>query len=648
MKANNFIKAIAALLLIGTFASCTKEQQGGNEVSVSENDHTMYVNVAISSSNGLGTKAYDPTTDPDFDKGIPKESEVKIVYFVFYDADGQVVGDIVQVPVGELETETELDGGNVRKTYVSVVPVTMLKGQSTPTQVMCYVNPVTPSELQNPISYIETVTRERVMTAEGNFPMSNSVYYNGQNVVRAAQIGEGQLFESKDAAEDALTKDENAARVNIYVERYAAKLNFSLAATTSDNSYDAGEGEETFTLKFNAKKWALNAQGKTAFITKSFRKSGTQGIILDENYTYDEANTIIDKNNTWQWNSSAMHRSYWACSPSYYTDAYPEVAGDVEDDFAVKYWTLDEVLNTPGVGFTPTAAGEAQYFRETTVGTVGFNGTNPAAAVPSVILVGDYTVNNGTADLPEGTTFYTYQKNAEGHANIYFETAASSDNAASAVAGGTSMLRRFINQITILAKKDATTGVITVFDPSNNAVDLRYLASVLEVTRPSDEVIAASTDKLAARRMTVQLKDGYTHPDGYTLVFANGSGYTEVTADNINDLNVLLIANVGFADKYNAGAAYFNIPVKHLGWYRAGNPNAAATTVDWSKVRVGDFGVVRNHSYDLDVTSITGLGTGIADPNDPIVPPVDTKDYYVGYRLNILNWALVPTQEVEL
>lgn len=77
MKANNFIKAIAALLLIGTFASCTKEQQGGNEVSVSENDHTMYVNVAISSSNGLGTKAYDPTTDPDFDKGIPKESEVK-------------------------------------------------------------------------------------------------------------------------------------------------------------------------------------------------------------------------------------------------------------------------------------------------------------------------------------------------------------------------------------------------------------------------------------------------------------------------------------------------------------------------------------------------------------------------------------------
>lgn len=649
MKANNFIKAIAALLLIGTFASCTKEQQGGNEVSVSENDHTMYVNVAISSSNGLGTKAYDPTTNPDFDKGEPKESEVKIVYFVFYDAEGQVVGDIVQVPVGELGTEEILTGGNVNKTYVSVVPVTVLKGQSTPTQVMCYVNPVTPSELQNPISYIETVTRERVKTAEGYFPMSNSVYYNAQNVVRAAQIGAGQLFESKDAAEDALTKEDgDAARVNIYVERYAAKLNFSLAAATSDNSYDAGEGEETFTLKFNAKKWALNAQGKTAFITKSFRKSGTQGIILDENYAYDEADGIIDPNNKWQWNSTAMHRSYWACSPSYYTEGYPEVAGDVEADFAVKYWTLEEVLTNSEVGFTPTAGGEAQYFRETTVGTVGFNGSNPAAAVPSVILVGDYTVNNGTADLPAGTTFYTYQKNAAGHANIYFETAASSENATSAVAGGTSMLRRFIDQITILAKKDVITGVITVFDPSNNAADLRYLASVLEVARPSDAVIEASTDKLAARRMTVQLKEGFTHPDGYNLVFANGSGYEDVTTENRNALNVLLIANVGFADKYNAGAAYFNIPVKHLGWYRTDNPNADATTVDWSKVRVGDFGVVRNHSYDIDVTSITGLGTGIADPKDPIVPPVDTKDYYVGYRLNILNWALVPTQTVEL
>lgn len=648
MKANNFIKAIAALLLIGTFASCTKEQQGGNEVSVSENDHTMYVNVAISSSNGLGTKAYNPITDPDFDKGEPKESEVKIVYFVFYDDKGQVVGDIVQVPVGELGTETDLTDGNVSKTYVSVVPVTVLKGQSKPTQVMCYVNPVTPSELQNPISYIETVTRERVMTADGNFPMSNSVYYNDQNVVRAAQIGNGQLFESMDAAKKALEDNQDAARVNIYVERYAAKLNFSLAAATSDNSYAAGEGEEIFTLKFNAKKWALNAQGKTAFITKSFRKRGTQGIILEENYTYDEADAVIDKNNTntWRWNSTANHRSYWACSPSYYTAIYPEVAGEVKDDFAVKYWTLDEVLNTPGVGFSPTSAGEAQYFRETTVGTAGFKGTNPAAAVPSVILVGDYTVSKGAAVLPEGTTFYTYQKNAAGHANIYFETAASSDNAASAVAGGTSMLRRFINQITILAKKNAD-GVVTVFDPSN-ADDLEYLAKVLEVTRPSVDVINASTKKLAARRMTVQLKKDFTHPDGYTLVFANGSGYEEVSADNINDLNVLLIANVGFADKYNAGAAYFNIPVKHLGWYRSDNPNATATTVDWSKVRVGDFGVVRNHSYDIDVTSITGLGTGIADPNDPIVPPVDTKDYYVGYRLNILNWALVPTQEVEL
>ena len=63
---------------------------------------------------------------------------------------------------------------------------------------------------------------------------------------------------------------------------------------------------------------------------------------------------------------------------------------------------------------------------------------------------------------------------------------------------------------------------------------------------------------------------------------------------------------------------------------------------------VGDFGLVRNHVYSINVTTIKGLGTAIADPTDPTVPPAETTDYFVAYRLNILNWAIVPTQNVDL
>lgn len=58
--------------------------------------------------------------------------------------------------------------------------------------------------------------------------------------------------------------------------------------------------------------------------------------------------------------------------------------------------------------------------------------------------------------------------------------------------------------------------------------------------------------------------------------------------------------------------------------------------------------MVRNHSYSINISSITGLATGIAGVDDPIVPPAETKDYYVAYKVRILKWAVVPVQNVDL
>ncbi len=103
------------------------------------------------------------------------------------------------------------------------------------------------------------------------------------------------------------------------------------------------------------------------------------------------------------------------------------------------------------------------------------------------------------------------------------------------------------------------------------------------------------------------------------------------------------------ATNVNAGGkAYFNIPVLHYGWYRASNGHTATSKIDWSNLQVGDLGMVRNHSYSVNVTAINGLGTAISDYEAPIVPPADTKEQYVSYKINILKWAVVPPQNVEL
>lgn len=710
------------MLALG-LASCSDDKLDNGGSDVAEIDHTMYLNVAISSTNGFGSRAYEDNAyeggdTPEFDKGTPIESTIGTAYFVFYEEGldasgngtgkpGKQVGEIAVVSNLTASAVTDDATGSVTKSCISVVPVSVRKGDHEPKFVMCYVNPVTPANIQNPIDYIETLTRQEVTTGTGDnmrFPMSNSVYYDADgNLVRATEIGAGQLFTTEADAKAAAETDGSTARVQIFVERYAAKVNFSVTQTDAAiPGYAAGEGTEKFTLKFVPEYWAVNAEGKTSYITKSYRAQAAGGAILGSNYTLAAANsaintrfesatsgasTLLAATDQWAWNNADLSRSFWGCSPAYYSTQYPEVASDINpanpDKYTLNYLTEDQVRNGKGNLVSGTNAKLTDYFRETTTGTVGLTSKNPAAAVPSIALYGKYTITptgEGATALPANTSFYTYMKNSDGNANIYFDVVKNdADGAAigkSAVDGGTSMMRRFINQLSVLVKRTGTNTegdpyVFTQFD-LDNTNDIKYLVSNLSIIRPLDAVLNAGVTgeavedqvKLAARRRTIQLNaaptQSQTDAAGFTLCYASGNSYVPVTTANLTDVNKIISQNVGYADYYNQASAYFNIPIKHLGWYRKGNLNRTGktengattytdnTTINWNNVMVGDFGIVRNHVYSINVTTIKGLGTAIADPDDPTVPPAETTDYFVAYRLNILNWAIVPTQNVEL
>ena len=78
---------------------------------------------------------------------------------------------------------------------------------------------------------------------------------------------------------------------------------------------------------------------------------------------------------------------------------------------------------------------------------------------------------------------------------------------------------------------------------------------------------------------------------------------------------------------WNDGKCYFYVPVEHLG------------DLD---------GVVRNHWYQMAVNSITGLGTPVADENDPIDPQkIQDEAYFIAAQVQILKWKVV-SQSVAL
>mgnify|MGYP004621289071 FL=1 len=80
------------------------------------------------------------------------------------------------------------------------------------------------------------------------------------------------------------------------------------------------------------------------------------------------------------------------------------------------------------------------------------------------------------------------------------------------------------------------------------------------------------------------------------------------------------------------GKVYYFIPIKHLG-----NANTLA-----------EYGIVRNHLYNITLDKIVGFGTPVYDPDQIIDPtvPVD-ENTYLAARINVLQWRVVK-QNVDL
>lgn len=130
---------------------------------------------------------------------------------------------------------------------------------------------------------------------------------------------------------------------------------------------------------------------------------------------------------------------------------------------------------------------------------------------------------------------------------------------------------------------------------------------------PADLVFVVDADK--PYEVKAQVKDGVVvyQKTGETYVVATDVANTAYGAHN--------------AVIYKEGMTYYWTSVKHLG--------AADKT--------GEFGMVRNHFYQVDVTKITGFGTAVYDKDTDFVPVTPDEDpmTYLAARINVLSWRVV-------
>lgn len=106
----------------------------------------------------------------------------------------------------------------------------------------------------------------------------------------------------------------------------------------------------------------------------------------------------------------------------------------------------------------------------------------------------------------------------------------------------------------------------------------------------------------------------------------DGSTYTPI------DINAEL-AKLEPAKIWNDGMTYYYADIKHLAEEEG---------------KIGEYGVVRNHSYKVNIVDVNGWGTPVYDPRQEVVPvkPTD-KETYIAAEINVLSWRVV-SQDVTL
>lgn len=670
MKKINFLfGALAALAMGGAVTACSDDDlDKGIDNGKVEYDQTRYLSVTVCSpKEGSGSRADNeeiPADNPQFNTGTTDENYIHELYFVFYDANKDYL-DNHHISFTNNNATDNGSGGtiggsdnpSINKVWTSTIPVNLTAGQNMPSYVMAFVNPITPSELVGTsIPEVEKIMRTKVVyehTGEGekdHYPMSNSVYYGnnpitGETNVRmiATPITTTQL--AKEPTEAA----KNPA-VEIYVERYAAKINLTMAAgaiAANANQMDEANtpAVNDYTLKFVPEYWRPNGIDKKMYVLKHYAIS--DGGVTDPDPTITELNTRLK----WDWNAPTNFRSYWSCSPSYYSATYPKVSDDIQDGntYTLHYFSYKEIVDpstVPDADFRPSIAlnddgsfSGAFYSRETTASSSYWQdpkGYNPVAVVAGAVIVGRYELTNNKTGvkLDKETTFWLYGK-TNGKWNLYDTEAG--------------ILEAMVGQQNI------------VLDADNNPV--REINDFV-VEHPAKSVRTTADAVVAGRFVALQLNvtrdaagKATNVPTGYKYYDATKEGndkYVAITTENVDKVNADLLT-AGYARQYGKGLCYFNIPIQHLGFttedYQKPIDAADGSTekvFSWKTARAGSFGLVRNHVYTINIKSISGLATALRDENQPIVPPMDEQTYYISAKLNVLNWRIVPTQNVIL
>ena len=598
---------------MGALVGCSNDDDG--TAKVTPDMTTAYANINIVMPNHAGTRAFTPDdgtqTNPpysnkgeNFEYGTAAENAIKSMLLIFYDAQGNVVGNSTEIELANKQHP----GASVATMYKNSVKITLIEGANMPASVMAYINPANTDSQNDRLDRIKTLYRDVYKNAEGGFLMNNSGYYEGGNYKLASDINSDCIFASKDDADEATANQ----TITIYVERVAAKvkLAFDTAKQGAINNVDVydNQGNQNYELTFAPENWAVTAIAKRTMLLKDLNPTTAQLVTSIPDY----ASWVLGPN-----------RTYWARSYGYGADTpvdadatkFPVVGTDNNDaQYLLQYVTNSEA-NGEYKNITATLTDDNVFYimentmRGSRLTTADY--LNPYACVTSAIVKGHYTVTGpDAAKFNDGFYIRSYSKVNDDKTEIV-----------NAIYTEDELITAMLAGQNIIKLADATGDIKT-------KIGLGHYDEVKDAT--GDKNI-----KNPANRVALQVTDKTG------LLFNNNGTWVDVTDDNISDVNEKLFIYAGQAKHYNKREAFFYIPIKH------NNATGTDNKIPEKNVPTGNYGIVRNHSYQITINSIGGLAIGVHADEKLLPDPNSVKDYYVNATMNVLAWHVMG-QKVDL
>ena len=591
MKKITMFSSVLASALMLVVASCSSEDVAGVDAQNGKGT-TSYLAVNIENvGSAPASRSYNQGNGT-YEDGSEAESKINNVRFYFFNGDGTpyllVNDDPEKTPVNFLERELGTDdmGGNDHDHTAEITTKAMLvlKGETkaVPASVIAVINP---AALDNSTLHSGTMTLSELRTSAtgSKFNDKTEGFVMSNSVYESA----GQDVCSTPVANSVFATEKEAMSkpVDIYVERVNAKVNAKI-----DANYPADKTE---------KAWTKNEDGKYQI------KVGSIDVT-----TYEENANATPTTNTYPvyavvqgWQLADANGKAELCkqiNTSWY-------AGEL----GISPWTTSDYHRcfwSKSVPFTSGAQAGANHPLNPTFKGITQSLSDDFSAEPVYTLPNtpDKVVTNPKTSDNTLTKLIVAAKLVYKDKNNTYHPAQVCQYRGLTYLGEEAVKKQIVGGFARYFKK-TTTESGDVYK-SIEASDIAFKT-----------VVPGSPESSEVKNYEVVATLASTVGDLYVK---NGDAWTIASKDDVNAALAKETAQVRSTD----GATYYYTPIKHLG--DAG--------------KLGEYGIVRNHSYQVTIQNIKGFGTPVYNPDQKIDPMIPSDDNtYLAARINVLSWRVV-------